>query len=121
MRNLKITKILLSLMLMIGLTTSSFATGHSSKPSVPNNKPKIENKVQGHSHKQEVRKKDHHKKDVKVVKVYKEPHHKSHHKPHHKPHHDKVVYYSYNNSNDIALQCLGTGLCLAVLAAALSN
>ena len=111
MRNLKITKILLSLMLMFGLTTSGFAAGHSSKPNKPDNKPKIEKKVQGPAHK------DGHKKDVKVVKVYKEPHHK----PHHKPHHDKVVYYSYNNTNDVALQCLGTGLCLAVLAAALSN
>lgn len=124
MRNLKIAKILLSLMLMLGLTTSSFAAGHSSKPSAPDNKPKIEKKVQGPTHKQEIHKKDnhkkaHHKKDVKVVKVYKEV--KPHHKPHHEPHHDKVVYYSYNNSNDIALQCLGTGLCLAVLAAALSN
>lgn len=113
MRNLKITKILLSLMLMFGLTTSGFAAGHSSTPSKPDNKPKIEKKVQGPSHK-DVHKKDHHKKDVKVVKVYKDSHH-------HKPHHDKVVYYSYNNSNDIALQCLGTGLCLAVLAAAISN
>ena len=124
MRNLKITKILLSLMLMFGLTTSSFAAGHSSTPSKPDNKPKIEKKVQGPAHKQDVHKKDHHKKDVKVVKVYKEvkSHHKPHHKPHHhKPHHDKVVYYSYNNNSDIALQCLGTGLCLAVLAAALSN
>ena len=115
MRNLKITKILLSLMLMFGLTTSSFAAGPAKGPK--DNKPKIEKKVQGPAHKQDIHKKDVHKKDVKVVKVYKEPHHK----PHHKPHHDNVVYYSYNNSSDIALQCLGTGLCLAVLAAALSN
>ncbi|WP_372518748.1 hypothetical protein [Candidatus Ruminimicrobiellum ovillum] len=118
MRNLKITKILLSLMLMFGLTTSSFAAGHSSKPSKPDNKPKIEKKVQVSAHKN-VHKKEHHKKDVKVVKVYKEV--KPHHKPHHKHHHDKVVYYSYNNGSDIALQCIGTGLCLAVLAAAIGS
>ena len=120
MRNLKITKILLSLMLMFGLTTSSFAAnGHGSK--VPNsNKPKIEKKVQGPAHK-DVHKKDNHKKEVKVVKVYKEAHHKPAHKPHHKHHQDKVVYYSYNNSSDIALTCLGTGLCLAVLAAAIGS
>ena len=58
MRNLKITKILLSLMLMFGLTTSSFAAGHSSTPSKPDNKPKIEKKVQAPTHK------DAHKQDV---------------------------------------------------------
>lgn len=121
MRNLKITKILLSLMLMFGLTTSSFAAnGHGSK--VPgSNKPKIEKKVQKTVYKHDVHKKDNHKKEVKVVKVYKEAHHKPHHKPHHKHHQDKVVYYSYNNSSDIALTCLGTGLCLAVLAAAIGS
>ncbi|MCR4663158.1 MAG: hypothetical protein K5622_04645 [Endomicrobiaceae bacterium] len=89
MRNLKITKIVLSLILMLGLTTSSFAMGHGGKA------PK------------------HHKQDVKIVKVYKEPHH--HH--HHYKHHDKVVYHSYNNSNDVAAIAIGTGLCLAVIAA----
>ena len=87
MRNLKITKILLSLMLMFGLTTSSFAAGGPGK-GPKDNRPKIEKKVPGPAHR------DIHKKEVKVVKVYKEPHHKPHH--HHK-HHDKVVYYSSNN------------------------
>lgn len=93
MRNLKFTKILLSLVLMLGLTTSCFAMGPGGK--APNK---------------------HHKHDVKVVKVYKEPHHHHHHK-----HHEKVVYYSNNNSSDIAAACIGTGLCLAVLAAAINS
>jgi len=109
MRNLKITKILLSLVLMLGLTTSSFAAGGPAK-GPKDNKPKIEKKVHGSTH----------KKEVKIVKVYKEePHHKHHHKPHHK-HQDKVVYYYNNNSSDIAAACIGTGLCLAMIAA-LSN
>jgi len=115
MRNLKITKILLSLMLMFGLTTSSFAAGGPAK-GPKDNRPKIEKKVPGPAHK-DVHKKAHHKKEVKVVKVYKEPHHK----PHHHHHHDKVVYYSSNNSNDIAAACIGTGLCVALIAAALNS
>ena len=107
MRNLKITKILLSLMLMFGLTTASFAAGGPAK-GPKDNKPKIEKKVNGPAH----------KKEVKVVKVYKDTHH---HKPHHHKHHDKVVYYSSNNNSDIAAACIGTGLCLAVLAAAINS
>jgi len=108
MRNLKITKILLSLVLMLGLTTSSFAAGGPAKGH-KDNKPKIEKKLHEPNH----------KKEVKIVKVYKEePHHKHHHKHHN--HHDKVVYYSSNNSSDIAAACIGTGLCLAMIAA-LSN
>ncbi len=101
MRNLKITKILLSLMLMFGLTTSSFAAGGPGK-GPKDNKPKIEKKINGPAH----------KKEVKVVKIYKEEHH---HKPHHHKHHDKVVYY--NNGSDIAAMAIGTGLCLAMIAA----
>ena len=107
MRNLKITKILLSLMLMLGLTTSSFAAGGPAK-GPKYNKPKIEKKVKSPAH----------KKEVKVVKIYKEEHH---HKPHHHKHHDKVVYYSSNNSSDFAAACIGTGICLAVLAAAINS
>ncbi|MBR3627412.1 MAG: hypothetical protein IKN42_01040 [Elusimicrobia bacterium] len=107
MRNLKITKILLSLMLMFGLATSSFAAGGPAK-GPKDNKPKIEKKVHSPAH----------KKEVKVVKVYKDSHH---HKPHHHKHHDKVVYYSNNNSSDIAAACIGTGICLAVLAAAINS
>ena len=99
MRNLKITKIFLSLMLMFGLTTSSFAMSQGGKPDKNhNNKPKIEQK--------------HHDKNVTIVKVYKDSHH---HKPHHHKHQDKVVYY--NNSSDIAAMAIGTGLCLAMIAA----
>ena len=116
MRNLKITKILLSLMLMFGLTTSSFAAGGHAKGS-KDNRPKIEKKVPGSAHK-DVHRKTHNKKEVKVVKVYKEPHHKPHN--HHK-HHDKVVYYSSNNGNDIAAACIGTGLCVALIAAAINS
>ena len=104
MRNLKITKILLSLVLMLGLTTSSFAAGGPAK-GPKDNKPKIEKKVNGPTH----------KKEVKVVKVYKEEHH---HKPHHHKHHDKVVYY---NNSDAAAMAIGTGLCLAVLVAAINS
>jgi hypothetical protein len=106
MRNLKLAKILLSLMLMLGLTTSSFAAGGPVK-GPKDNKPKIEKKVNGPVH----------KKEVKVVKVYKEAHHHKphHHKPHHHKHHDKVVYY--NNGSDIAAMAIGTGLCLAMIAA----
>ena len=111
MRILKITKILLSLMLMFGLTTSSFAAGGPAKGH-KDNKPKIEKKVNGSAH----------KKEVKVVKVYKEEHHPKHHHHHHHPkHHDKVVYHSCNNGNDVAAMAIGTGLCLAVLAAAINS
>ena len=106
----KFTKILLSLMLMFGLTTASFAAGGPAK-GPKYNKPKIEKKVSGPAHK------DVHKKEVKVVKVYKE----SHHKPHHHHHNDKVVSYSSNNSNDIAAACIGTGICVALIAAALNS
>ena len=105
MRNLTITKILLSLMLMFGLTTASFAAGGPAK-GPKDNKPKIEKKVNSPAH----------KKEVKVVKVYKEEHH---HKPHHHKHHDKVVYY--NNGSDVAAVAIGPGLCLAVLAAAINS
>ena len=111
MRNLKITKILLTLVLMLGLTTSSFAAGGPAK-GPKDNKPKIEKKVNKPAHKKEV-------KEVKIVKVYKDSHH--HHKPHHHKHHDKVVYHYSNNSNDFAAACIGTGLCLAVLAAAINS
>ena len=115
----KFTKILLSLMLMFGLTTSSFAAGGPAKGH-KDNRPKIEKKVPGPANKN-VHNKAHHKKEVKVVKVYKESHHKPHHKPHHPHHHDKVVYYSSNNSSDIAAACIGTGLCVALIAAALNS
>ena len=108
----KITKILLSLMLMFGLTTASFAAGGPAK-GPKDNKPKIEKRVNGPAH----------KKEVKVVKVYKEEHHHRphHHKPHHHKHHETVVYHSYNNGSDIAAMAIGTGLCLAVLAAAINS
>lgn len=109
----KITKILLSLMLMFGLTTSSFAAQGAKPNKGHNNKPKVEQKIHNNAHHKDI-----HKKEVKVVKVYKDHHHKPHH--HHK-HHDKVVYYSSNNSNDFAAACIGTGLCLAVLAAAINS
>ena len=112
MRNLKITKILLTLMLMLGLTTSSFAMSKPNKN--VHNKPKVEHKVNKKDLKIIARHHDKH--DVKIVKVYKEePHHKHHHK-HHK-HHDKVVYYSNNSAGDVAAMAIGTGLCLATIAA----
>ena len=112
MRNLKITKILLTLMLMLGLTTSSFAMSKPNKN--VHNKPKVEHKVNKKDLKIIARHHDKH--DVKIVKVYTDRHH---HKPHHK-HHDKVVYYSNNSAGDVAAMAIGTGLCLAMIAA-LSN
>lgn len=116
MKNLKITKILLSLMLVFGLTTSSFAMGQGPKNN-HNGKTKIEHKVNKKDVKQiNVSKKNtHHKQNVKIVKVYKDNHKQQHH--HHK-HHNKVVYYSCNNnSNDLVAKCIGTGVCLAMIAA----
>ena len=116
----KFTKVLLSLMLMFGLTTSSFAA-QGTKAKKSNNRPKIEQKMYNKG-KQMSHRKDIHKKEVKVVKVYKKPHHKHHHHHHrHHKHHNKAVYYSSNNSNDFAVACMGTGLCLAVLAAAINS
>ena len=112
MRNLKITKILLTLMLMLGLTTSSFAMSKPDKN--VHNKPKVEHKVNKKDLK--IATKHHDKHDVKIVKVYTDNHH---HKPHHQ-HHDKVVYYSNNSAGDVAAMAIGTGLCLAMIAA-LSN
>ena len=111
MRNLKFTKILLGLMLILGLTTSSFAMSHGGKPDKGNNKVKIEQKIHNNS-KNAIHHKDVHKKDVTIVKVYNDSHH---HKPHHNKHHDKFVYY--NNSSDVAAMAIGTGLCLAMIAA----
>jgi len=127
MRNLKITKILLSLILMLGLTTSGFAAGHGGKTGKGNydGKVKIEQKINKDNQKK-AHHKAVHKKEVKIVKVYKNDHHDKHYKHHkhyHYNHHDKdrVVYYSSNNDSDFALKCIGTGLCLAVLAAAING
>lgn len=112
MKNLKIIKMFVSLMLVLVLTTSSFAMGPNGKKTdknVQNNKVKIEQKY----HNKDVKiVKDHqHKKDVKIVKVYTDNHHHKHHK-----HHDTKVVYCNGNSN-FAATCLGTGLCLIMLAA----
>jgi hypothetical protein len=120
----KLTKILLSLMLMFGLTTSSFAASGGAKVK-HDGKVKVVQKVNHKGHKaQPPKSKKVHKKEVKVVKVYEKDHHR-HHRHHHHHHHpkpQKVVYYSnYNSGNDIAAAVLGTGLCLAILAAAASN
>ena len=134
MRNLNFTKVLFSLLLMFGLTTSSFAAGpgvksHGDKAKVEQkvNKKDLkhekhgEKSVQKHHNKDfKVAKKHNHEKDVKIVKVYNDGHHKHHHKHH--GHHDKVVYYSYcNDGADFALKCIGTGLCLAMVAAAVND
>jgi len=120
MKNLKITKILLSLMLMVGLTTSSFAMGQGQKVN-HDGKAKVEEKIEKKDVKgMHVAKKEHkHHKDVKVtikdnhkhdVKIAKDGHHRHNHK-HHK------VHYSANNNNDLVAKCVGTGLCLAMIAA----
>ena len=112
MKNLKIIKTFVSLMLVLVLTTSSFAMGPSGKKSdrnVHNNKVKIEQKY--HNKDVKVVKDYQHKKDVKIVKVYTDNHHHKHHK-----HHNKTVVYCNGDSN-FAAKCLGTGLCLIMLAA----
>ena len=119
----KLTKILLSLMLMFGLTTSSFAASGGAKVK-HDGKVKVVQKVNNKGHKaQPPKSKKVHKKEVKVVKVYEKDHHRHHrHHHYHHPKPQKVVYYSnYNSGNDIAAAVLGTGLCLAILAAAASN
>lgn len=115
MKNLKIIKTFVSLMLVLVLTTSSFAMGPNGKKSdknVHNNKVKIEQKY--HNKDVKVVKDHQHKKDVKIVKVYTDNHHNKHYK-HHK-HHNKTVVYCNGDSN-FAAKCLGTGLCLIMLAA----
>lgn len=159
MKNLKITKVLLSLMLMFGLTTVSFAVGQGPKGN-HDGKAKIEHKVNKkdakdmhfikgenrhhndrnfvkNSHNRhdakakmehKIAKKNinkHHddrnfarnhnnKHNVKFVNVYNDGYHRHHH---HKHHYGKNIYYSYNCANDIAAKCLGTGICLAMIAA----
>lgn len=92
MRNLKITKVVLSLMLMLGLTTASFAMGPGDAKKAPkdNGKVKVEQKYNKKDAK--VAKKDQHKKNIakkndKNVKVSKNKHNKGKHfakKGHHK-------------------------------------
>ena len=94
MKSLTITKWFVSLALVLTLSVSSFAMGPGNKPAKPGNnngKIKIEQKY--------------HKKDVAQHK---------HHGPHHH-HHNNKVYYSCGD--DFAAQCLGTGLCLIMMAA----
>lgn len=131
MKSLKITKILLSLVLMLGLTTSSFAKTNGGKMDKNyKNSPQIEQQIhkkdaknihfeKRHKHKHNkndnfARKNHRNAKNIKIVKVCNGC--KKHH--HHKHHHDKNIYYSYNYYNDDALaKCLGTGVCLAMIAA----
>ena len=112
MKNLTITKWLVSLALVLTLSVSSFAMGPSNKPAKPGNhngKVKIEQKY----HKKDTAQhKPHHKNDVKVVKIYNDRHHHGHHHHHH--HHNKA-YYSCGD--DFAATCLGTGLCLLMMSA----
>ena len=113
MKNLTITKWFVSLALVITLSVSSFAMGPGNKPAKPgNNNGKI--KVEQKYHKKDVAQHKHHNKDVKIVKVYNAgPKSHKHHGPHH--HHHNKVYYSCGD--DFTAQCLGTGLCLIMMAA----
>ena len=115
---MKITKIIISLMLTVGLAASSFAMAPAGKPkgnNVHNNKVKIEQKAP--------------KQNVKVVKVVKEVPHKHHtvvykHKRH-KPAPKKeviIVEKHYNNiqpcDTNVAATCaavLGVGLIAAAI------
>ena len=112
MKNLTITKLFVSLALVLTLSVSSFAMGGGNKqlkPANHNGKVKIEQKY----HKKDVAKHNNHHKDVKIVKVYNTgPKHHKHYGHHH--HHNKV-YYSCND--DFATKCLGTGLCLIMMSA----
>ncbi len=96
MRNLKITKIVLSLMLIFGLTTASFAMGPGDAKKAPkdNGKAKVEQKYDKKDVKKDAKvvKKDQHKKDIakknnKNIKFSKNRHHNGKHfakKGHHK-------------------------------------
>lgn len=119
MRNLKITKIILSMMLVLGLTTSSFAMGVGDKKmdkNIHDGKAKVEHKVEKKDVKViNVAKKDLHKKDLKIAKHHDKKHH-------HKK--DVVVVekkYVTNTSNDnIATACV-TAIGLGLIAAAIAN
>ena len=109
MKNLTITKWLVSLALVLTLSVSSFAMGPGNKPAKPGNhngKVKIEQKY----HKKDVAQhRHHHNNNVKVVKIYNDRHHHGHH------HHHNKAYYSCGD--DFAATCLGTGLCLLMMSA----
>ncbi len=113
MKNLTITKWIVSLALVLTLSVSSFAMGPGNKPAKPNNnngKVKIEQKY----HKKDIAQhRPHHSNNVKVVKIYNDRPHHGHHHPHH--HHHSKVYYSCGD--DFAATCLGTGLCLIMMSA----
>lgn len=124
MRNLKITKIVVSMMLMLGLTTSSFAMGVGDKKmdkNIHDGKAKVEHKVEKKDvkvinvAKKDLHKKDIHKKDLKIAKHHDKKHH-------HKK--DVVVVekqYVTNTSNDnIATACV-TAIGLGLIAAAIAN
>ena len=120
MRNLKITKIVLSLMLMFGLTTASFAMGPGDAKKAPkdNGKVKVEQKFDKKDVNKDAKvvKKDQHKKDIakkndKNLKFSKGKHNKNgkhfakkgHHKDykfakkhgHHKKHFAKKGHNKY--------------------------
>lgn len=112
---MKITKIIISLMLAVGLSASSFAAGPAGKPPQPKNahngKVAVEHKMPKH--------------DVKVVKVVKEVPHK-HHKPAPKKHvvivekHYRDIqphYYSNDNAAAACAAVLGVGLLAAAISA----
>ena len=121
MKNLTITKWIVSFALILTLSVSGFAMGagnSQAKQSMHDGKVKIEQKhnkkdskiVNEKKHHKKDIAKHHHGKDITVVKVYNDGHKKHHH------HHHNKVYYSSNN-NDFATKCLGTGLCLIMLSA----
>lgn len=117
---------------MLGVTTSSFAKTNGGKMGKNyKNRPQIEQQIHKkdakniyfekskHKHKHNknynfARKKYRNAKNIKIVKVY-----NGYKKPHrHKHHHSKNVCCSYNYYNDDVLtKCLGSGICLAMIAA----
>ena len=115
---MKITKMIISLMVMVGLAASSFAAGPAAKPqskNVHNGKVKIEQKAP--------------KQNVKVVKVVKEAPHK-HHNVHHRhmPKKEVIVVekhyndvYRYNSCNDGAAAACAAVLGVGLIAAAIST
>lgn len=113
MKTSKITKTFISFMLVLGLAGSSFAMGQGGKKSDKgfyNGKVKVEQKYR----KKDVKivkdsKKHDHKKDVTIVKVYNNNHRKHYSK--------KKIAHCYNGDSNLAAKCLGTGLCLLMLAA----
>ena len=116
---MKITKMIISLMVMVGLAASSFAAGPAGKPqpkNVHNDKVKIEQKAL--------------KQNVKVVKVVKEAPKKHYNryepKPHHKhqPKKEIVVvekHYVNNSCNNNAAVACATVFGIGLLAAAIGT